>query len=188
MCFGKLNTWCVWKLNNSAFELNIWYLETWIICVYYLLNNWSACKTEYLACLKNSIIGMFDTLNSWSAWKTEYCRWQKTHRTTPSVTLWWLFSGYASPLASHKICQVVPVFSVVVNNRGLSHLYRWLGEGYISFPSVDMVLVCAEAITREAIECNWHVPAVASNALKLAKTMVQVECTVSLAIADMKWS
>ena len=43
-----------------------------------------------------------------------------------------------------QVCQVWPhsYFSVVINNRGLSHPYSCLRERYISFWSLDTVLAC----------------------------------------------
>ena len=57
------------------------------------------------------------------------------------------------------------VFPVVVNNR-LSHPYSCLREGYISFWSSDMVLICTETESREAIECNRYFPAAVRNKLR----------------------
>ena len=87
------------------------------------------------------------------------CYLDESHTPLTLLTMHMWIRCLSCDKYGNKICQAVLVFLVVIKNRGLSHPYSLLREGYISFWGLDEVLVCTETVTREAIECNWYVPA-----------------------------
>ena len=57
-------------------------------------------------------------------------------------------SGLWRVVRYFRQCQLFLFFSVLINNRGLSHPFSWLREGCISFWSLDMVFTCTKTAPR----------------------------------------
>ena len=84
-------------------------------------------------------------------------------------------------MTSNKIYEAVPVlfcfgfFSVVINNRGVSHSYSCVREGYISFWKFRHGTFHApKTATTEAIECNRYFPVIVKNEFSKQPTSTAV--------------
>ena len=111
--------------------------------------------------------------------------WQQSVDSMQTLTIFWLCKCEwdDAPVTSNKICQALPVFPVIINNRELSHPYSWLREGYVSFWNLDMVLASTDTVTRQAFECNRHFPTAIRNELKHQHKDIQTGVCFCLFVA-----